>query len=488
MTSETDDSRRTTSDESADAQQNVPAESAWIGLARRAGMDRAVGFAVLMRFWQLFTGPVTQLFIVFFFSEVQQGYYYAFMNLLAMHIFVELGLHVVIINVASHEWSGLEFTSEGVTGDADRLSRLRSLAKTSVRWYAVAALLFVLVVSVLGARFFQNVEGSVGGAESAEPIAWFAPWIVLVGLTGLQLALLPLTAILEGCGQLPVINRLRFLQGVAGSLVVWACMFGGFGLWALCGSAAVRLGGELYLVAVRYRAFFQSLRHSPQQDSLDWQHEILPLQWRMAIQGSLLWLSTHLAGLVVLKYHGPAVSGRFGMMWTILAALQAASLSWVETRRPLFGRLIAQRDYQQLDTLFFRLSQISMGLMLAGGTLFTLGIWLVNVLPWSVFQKIAERLPSAGTTSIFAVALVIMHLAQCTNIYVRAHKRDPYLLPALIANPVIAMLVFRLGQQYGIVGVGWGYLTGVALLQTPLWMFVWARTKRIWHADGEQQL
>lgn len=482
MTSETDDGQRSTVNQLADVAQKVPAESAWLGLARRAGMDRAVGFAVLMRFWQLFTGPITQLFIVFFFSEVQQGYYYAFMNLLAMHIFVELGLHVVIINVASHEWSGLQLTADGITGDLDRVSRLRSLAATSIRWYAVAAALFVVLVSVLGTRFFLNVEGG-SGAKNA--IGWFAPWIVLVILTGLQLAVLPLTAILEGCGQLPVINRLRFLQGVVGSLVVWSCMFGGLGLWALCGSAAVRLGGELYLVAVRYQMFFSSLRQGPRGKVLNWRHEILPLQWRMAIQGALLWLSTHLAGLVVLKYHGAAVSGRFGMMWTILAALQAASLSWVETRRPLFGRLIAERDYQQLDSLFFRLSRISMTLMLVGGTLFTLGIWLVNVLPWNIFQKIAERLPSAGTTSVFAVALVILHLAQCTNIYVRAHKRDPYLLPALIANPVIAILVFRLGQQHGIVGVGWGYLAGVALLQTPLWMFVWARTRRIWHADGD---
>ena len=80
-------------------------DAAWVRVARWMGVDRAVGFAVLARFWQLLTGPVTQLLIVFCFTDIQQGYYYAFMNLLAMQIFVELGLHVVIINVASHEWS-----------------------------------------------------------------------------------------------------------------------------------------------------------------------------------------------------------------------------------------------------------------------------------------------------------------------------------------------------------------------------------------------
>ena len=69
--------------------------------ALRLGVDRAIGFAVLARFWQLLTGPVTQLLIVFCLTEVEQGYYYAFMNLLAMQIFVELGLHVVLISYTS---------------------------------------------------------------------------------------------------------------------------------------------------------------------------------------------------------------------------------------------------------------------------------------------------------------------------------------------------------------------------------------------------
>ena len=96
---------------------------------------------MLARFWQLFTGPVTQLLIVFCFPATQQGYYYAFANLLAMQIFVELGLHVVIINVASHEWSGLELTAGGVHGNEDQVSRLKSLAQTASRWYAAASLL-----------------------------------------------------------------------------------------------------------------------------------------------------------------------------------------------------------------------------------------------------------------------------------------------------------------------------------------------------------
>ena len=457
-------------------------DSPLMAVARKLGIDRAIGFAVLSRFWQLLTGPITQLLIVFCFSEIQQGYYYAFMNLLAMQVFVELGLHVVIINVASHEWSGLRFTDNGIEGDPDKISRLVSLGRTSYRWYAVAAVLFVAVVSVLGCLFFLDLaSGSTGWLATS---SWMLPWLVLVGLTGLQLLLLPLTAILEGCGQLPIVNRIRFWQGVAGSLVVWACMAFGLGLWALCASAAVRLLGEFYLVSVRFQMFFIPFRKPAAGSTIDWKGEVLPLQWRMAIQGALLWLANHLALLVVLKYHGASAAGRFGMMSTILVAMQAASLSWIETRRPLFGQLIARKDYGQLDETFFRMSRISVLMLVAGTTLFTAGVWVVNQMPYWFFQKIADRLPDLLTVTLFSVGLVVMQLAQCTNIYVRAHKKDPFLLAAIVSNLSIAVLVFWLGQKYGMTGVAAGYLLGVSVVQVPLWVGIWWKTRIEWHSDG----
>lgn len=172
------------------------------------------------------------------------------------------------------------------------------------------------------------------------------------------------------------------------------------------------------------------------------------------------------------------------MMWTIFVAMQAASMSWIETRRPLFGRLIAEKNYKELDTLFFRMSRISIMLLLTGTSLFTAGVWIVNQLPFWFFQRIADRLPGVMPTALFAVALVVMQLAQCTNIYVRAHKRDPFLLAAIVSNLTIASLVFWLGSTQGIVGVAIGYLAGVSIVQVPLWVVIWWRIRIEWHSDG----
>ena len=450
------------------------------------GLDRAVAFAVLARFWQLLTGPVTQLLIIFYFSIIQQGYYVTFLSMLAMQVFAELGLHVVLINLASHEWIGLTLLDGRIAGNERNRARLVSLGRHAIAWYSIVAVVFIAGVSLFGYRFFGDSEvlhATQGDLPSPAPVAWVAPWFCLVMINGVQLAILPLSAILEGCGQLPVVNRIRFFQGVAGTVVVWALIVSGGGLWALCGSAAVRLAGEVYLVAFRYRRFFDGFIQRPKTAELSWRREVLPLQWRMAIQGMMLWAATHLAGLVIFRYHGEAEAARMGMMLTILIALQAASLAWVETRRPLFGTFIAGRNYAQLDHEFFRLGRISFGLMIAGTVLFCVGVWTVNVWPNWIFTKIADRLPDLRTVCLFSLAYVIMHLALCTNIYVRAHNRDPFFIAAIVANGTIASLVFWLGKRHGVPGVAVGYLAGVALVQVPLWVLIWHVARKHWHAE-----
>lgn len=455
-------------------------------LARRLGIDHAVGFAVLARIWQLLTGQITVLLIVFFFSDRQQGYYYAFTSLLAMQVFVELGLHVVLINVASHEWAGLSLVDGRIRGASDQISRLVSLGRTAVRWYSGAMVLFVGVVAVAGFWFFRDVAGQPVENDlilvmDNEHVVWTAPWISLVLLTGLQLMLLPLTAILEGCGQLATINRVRFLNGMIGSVVVWSLMIGGLGLWALTGAAAVRLVGEFYLVTMRFRGFFAPFLKPPALQRINWRREVLPLQWRMAAQGAIQWLGSHLAVLVVITYRGEAAGGHFGMMWTILTVIQGSAVAWIETRRPLFGRLIAERDFAELDRQFFWLSRISILMMLLGGMSFVAGLWIVNEYSNWLFDALAARLPSVTAAAVLVAGFVLMQFAQCTNIYVRAHKRDPFLFASIVSNLTIAGLVFWLGKHHGILGAATGYLIGVGMVQSPLWVTIWWFTRKRWH-------
>lgn len=450
-------------------------------LLLRLDVDGAIGFAVLSRFWQLLTGPLTQLLIVFSFTKATQDYYYAFGSMLSMQIFVELGLSVVLINLVSHEWATLKLIDGRIEGPQSALSRLVSLGRFMFRWYGVTAIAFAIVVCSAGLFFFGDTTRLRRSSEiSAEIVAWLWPWVALVFVNAAQLWLLPRTAILEGCGQLSVINRCRLWQAVVGSFCVWIMMLCGFGLWALVVSATIRLLGESWLVFRRYRDFFRIFRSLETTQPIEWKTEILPLQWRMAVQGSVMWFSSQMPGLILLR-QAEGETGRFGMTMTILTALQSASMAWIETRRPQFGTLIARREFAELDRLFFRLTRTSMMLLAGAVILFSLTVgWCGTRSEW-LFERLSGRLLPFLPTFIFSCTLIAYQFVMCTGIYVRAHRRDPYLLTTVASCATIASLQWLLGRAYGTTGLAVGYAVGVFMVQFPLGTLIWWRSRNEWH-------
>lgn len=449
---------------------------------KRLSIDQAVGYAVLARLWQLLTGPLTQLLIVVSFSKATQDYFYAFSKMLGLQIFVELGLHVVLISVSSHEWSRLSLQDGQIAGEAAAKSRLISLGRKMLRWYGVAAVIFAVAITVAGLFFFGEAAGDGDVETHREHIAWLTPWIALVIINGLQLPLLPLTAILEGCHQLAVINRVRFWQAVIGTIIVWVAVAGGFGLWALVASAVIRLVGEYYLVGMRYRTFFDAFREPPEKEQVNWKHEILPLQWRIAVQGILLWLANSMPLLLIFKDRPEGEAAQLGMTWIILTAAQGASLAWIETRRPKFGALIAERKYRELDQLFFRTMRLSLLMMTAASTGFCLAVWWMGTRSEWLPERLSSRMLPVGPTIMLAMAMTLLQFALCTNLYVRAHKRDPFLVASIVSSVTVAALQVWLGRQHGGAGVAAGYLIGIGCVQVPLWTLIWARTRKEWHA------
>ncbi len=450
-------------------------------LARLGGIDRAVAFAVLARFWQLLTGPVTQMLIILRFTTSTQDYYYAFNTMLGMQVFVELGLHVVLINLASREWARLSLLDGRITGDSHSLARLVTLGRMMQRWYLTVAVLLAIVLTIAGAFYFSNIDKRrLTELATAETVGWLVPWFCLVLLNGLQLSLLPMTAILEGCHQLGPINRIRLWQGVFGTFVVWALISTGFGLWALVGSAMVRTLGELYLVRVQYREFFSAFRGpKPAGIGLDWKKEVLPLQWRMAVQGVVAWGASQMPVLVILHYHpSSGEAGRLGMTWTILTAFQSASMALIETRRPLFGSLIANDAHNELDTSFARYTKLSMLFLTVALMTFCSFVWFAGTrtewLPLRISQHLLPILP----TVLFSIAFIAYQFVMCLGIYVRAHRVDPFLIASVVSCLVLAGSEFWLGRHYGALGVSAAYVAGVTLILTPSYFSIYAGFRR----------
>lgn len=433
-------------------------------------VDRAITYAILSKVWSLFAGPVTLLMISFYLSPEIQGFYYTFLSLLALQSFIELGFYIVVTQFASHEWAHLDLNANGeISGDETALSRLISLGRLVFKWYGGASAIFITTVGFAGYVFLSQ--------QPAPGIEWEIPWLALVVIAGLQLWAMPFLSLLEGCNQVTTVYLFRFVQAIVSSLSAWLVMFMEGGLWLAAASSGAALLCGLYLLLIRYRKFFNPFFKKELTSLINWKTEMWPMQWRLAVGGILNYFLVSIYTPVLFHYHGPIPAGKMGMTWSIMMTLMALAMAWVSTKVPRFGVLIAKKNYIELDRLFFRTSIASLIVIGLGAILIWLIIYGLNFIQHSLANRLLAPLPAF----LFLVGMVLGQVSQCQSAYLRAHKKEPFLVLSIIYSLVNGLLVWGLGRQWGVMGMAIGYLSAMSLVCVPMGTVIWYQCRLKWH-------
>lgn len=445
--------------------------SPWVRIAHFLGIDKGTFFAISGKMWGMGAGFVTTLFIAAWFTSELQGYYYTFISVLALQVFAEMGLGGVIGSYASHEWAKLSFGKNGeLQGDAEALSRLNSLGRFALKWYVAAGVLLAVALVFGGFIFFAST-----GWEKVS--VWGGPWLVLCILTGINLFFIPVWALLEGCNQVESIYFYRFIQAVMSSVVTWAGIYMGAGLWTCALVAAVLLLVTLLTVVRRYRSFIRQVMFAlPLGGRLNWRTDILPMQWRVSLSWMSGYLTFFLFTPVLFYYQGATAAGQMGMTWTFIAALSSVVSSWVIPKAPLFGVLIARHQYAALDAEFWRVTKIVVGISVLGAAVIWGGICVLNVMG----HPLAGRLLAPSTAAYFLAATLLQVIALPMSVYLRAHKKEPLLFVSLASGLATSVAVLVLGKFYSVEGVAIGYMA-VAIVVMPFVAVIWQRCRTAWH-------
>jgi len=443
-----------------------------IRLLDTLGLNPAVVFTLLTRAWQTVAGAVTLVLIAYFFAPDVQGFYYTFSSLLALQTFVELGLYIVIVNRASHEWSKLRLDDAGaVAGDAAALSRLGSLMRFIARWYTVVSLLFVLGVGIAGHVFFSESRST--------NVAWEAPWAAVVVLAAIQLWLMPFLSLLEGCNQVVAVNRFRFAQAVVEALAMWLLFAAGAELWVVAGSLAVRVLATLWFLGHGYGRFFRSALQVRSQERIRWREELWPMQWRLAAQLLVNSIAFSLFTPVMFHFYGAEVAGQTGMTLQIIGVVTTMAHAWVETKVPHFGALVVRRDYAELDRIWWQASKLSYGFAVAASVVIWLAVLALDVTGVEFASRILGPLP----TALFLIAYGLTHVTHFQGLYLRAHAREPFLMLGVLGGLLIGGLVFVFGSTYGPTGAAASFLAVIAVLIVPVSTVIWIRRRAEWQSQ-----
>ncbi len=273
------------------------------------GLDRAVGFTVLARFWGSAAGLVTVLLIARFLSPAEQGYYYTFGSLVAMQMIFELGFSFVILQMASHERARLSISADyEITGNPAAHARLASVIQKSVRWYSIAAVLLAEPWFLLAFTSFPRTSMRSNG-----PLAFSLVSCRSDG--GTQLPNYQFLSSWKAADmfQVPVFASCNPLSEACWRGALWKAIMASAPSMMLFGMAS-----SAFVWLVRKRKLLLRLsRYQTGEHRIRWAEEVWPFQWKIAVSWFCGYFIFWLFNPVLFAYRGPVEAGQMGM-----------SLSW----------------------------------------------------------------------------------------------------------------------------------------------------------------
>ncbi len=439
--------------------------------ARRAlGIDGAVACTFLARAVSIMGSVGTVLLIVRFLSPVEQGYYYTLLSLVSLQMVFELGFSFVIQQLAAHECVHLEIRADGgVSGDAAAHARLASALQLSLRWYTAAALAMGLILAPLGVVFFAR-----HAAAATAHVAWRGPWLTVVAASMAGLWCVPFYAFVEGCGEVRAVAAMRLRQAAATALLTWAAMLLGCGLYAPALMIVGQVGVGLVFLVSRRRLLAGLLRHPVGHTAIDWNREVWPFQWRIAVSWMCSYFTVQVFIPILFALRGAVEAGQMGMSLSITGYMTILALAWTSTKTTPFGRMIARREFQGLDRLFRRTLGQSMGayavMALAASGL----IALLSV----VAPGLAARMVSPLLFAALIVAAGANCVVQSLATLLRSFKREPFLAQSLAVASLTLLLAALTASRWGNAGAACSYLIATAVIGLPFAWTIFARARR----------
>src|SRR6185312_9626571 len=371
-------------------------------LRRLAGMDAQVFPTLLLRGWQVFAGGAMVLFIPLWLGKVEQGYYYTFSSLLGLQIFFELGMSQVIIQLVSHDFAYIRIAgSATLEGDAIRIDRLASFVTLLRRWYGIAASLFFLIVSIGGLLFFSK-KGEL-------PIStWGGAWLLLALCAAVNLYFDASLNILQGCGEVAPVARMRLMQSVSGNILMWIALTLGTHLWAIplvSLTAALYTGYWLRGNSVTIELLKKHTLTNESNAKINWRKDIFPFQWRIAISWISGYFIFQLFTPLAFSKLGAVEAGRLGISMAVFSALLTVGMSWINAKLPEFAAHVSRRERASLNALFNSVVKRSLGFTFISAAMIVIVVFTLTRLGITTIQRFA---PLSVT-----ICLAIATLANC---------------------------------------------------------------------------
>jgi hypothetical protein len=235
-----------------------------------------------------------------------------------------------------------------------------------------------------------------------------------------------------------------------------------------------------FVLKVHGKLLLGLLRHHIGEFGISWREEIWPFQWRVAVTWASSYFIFQFFNPVLFDYTGPVIAGRMGMSLNMCASLTALAQSWVNTKAPRFGSLVATHRIDELNEEFTRVTIQSATLLLIAEAAVLIGLAFAT----TRLPKLAHRVVGVPTFALLLLTVLMSHFVACESYYLRAHKEEPFLWFWVWIAIASVVAVTWGGKHYGALGVTLAYLFTGGFLRLTAGTYVFLRKRREWHGPA----
>ena len=260
-------------------------------------------------------------------------------------------------------------------------------------------------------------------------------------------------------------------------------LISGAGIYASALGAAFSLLLSVVYLIWRWRHFLRQFLERPQQGEVSWAQEIWPFQWRIAVSWMSGYFVFDIINPIAFYFCGPVAAGQLGMSFQLVRMISNVALTWIYTKAPRFGMLIAARSWKEMDALWRRsTTQVFI--------FYTLGlITFLVAIPYAgyFFPKLPARLAPFAVNAWLGGANLFQLLIGCMCMELRAHKREPTMWIS-VANAVLSVVfILPLVHYWGIIGEAIGYALGIVTVFVPA-CFIYLNKRQDYRREADTNL
>lgn len=439
-------------------------------LLNKIGLDWAIGFTISARIIQA-AGTLINVFLIsLYLSKVEQGFYYTFVSIVGIQIFFELGLNSILIQYVAHEKANILLNDKfEFIGKPESISRLSSLLRFCISVFSKLSILLFVVLNIFGYLFFKNFS------NSNVYIDWHMPWILLSFSTSLMLFVDPIVGFFQGLGRTKDIARVFLFQQIATLITSILVLYSGGGLWALGLSNLMSALTLVYFLSMTYRSkILKSIYNMIGEWRINYRIEIFPLQWKIALSWISGYFIFQLFNPVLFATEGAIVAGQMGMSISAFNGISSISMSWINTKIPLFSGMIAKKEFDKLESVF---NSTLKNLFFV--CLFLLSVFLIFIFIVSYFHfELANRFLPIHYLFLLSIVTLINQFIFSWATYLRCHKKEPFLINSIVCGIFCATSTLILGHYFGVKGIVLGYFSISLFIGFP-WGYLIYNSKKL---------